>query len=312
LAKPLVDRLIDDAPALRLLVETGPGGARVVDAGARAVGSIEAGRRIAEICLGGLGSVEIAPVGPIGRWPFSISVRTADPVLACLGCQYAGWSLSAGQGPSHFTALGSGPARAAADVEHIFRELGYRDEASSGVLVLETDKPPPEAIVHKVAEATGLDPTALTFIYAPTQSLAGSTQVAARVLEVALHKAHTLGFPLDNIIDGIGSAPLVPPSPDFVTAMGRSNDAIIYGGRVHLFVQGPEDGARDLAAALPSMGSRDHGTPFASIFASFKGDFYAIDPNLFSPAEVIVTALASGTTFRGGALHPDLVDASFG
>jgi methenyltetrahydromethanopterin cyclohydrolase len=312
LAKPLVDRLIDDAPALRLSVETGPGGARIVDAGARAAGSIEAGRRIAEICLGGLGRVDIAPAGPIERWPFSISVRTTDPVLACLGCQYAGWSLSAGKGASNFVALGSGPARAVANVEHLFKELSYRDEALSSVLVLETGKPPPEAIIRKVAEATGLPPEALTFVYAPTQSLAGSTQVVARVLEVALHKAHTLGFRLDNIVDGIGTAPLAPPSPDFVPAMGRSNDAIIYGGRVHLFVNGPEDAARDLAAALPSVGSRDHGTPFAAIFASFKGDFYAIDPNLFSPAEVIVTALDSGASFRGGRLHPDLVNASFG
>jgi methenyltetrahydromethanopterin cyclohydrolase len=178
--------------------------------------------------------------------------------------------------------------------------------------VMESARPPPPPIVEKVARDCKVAPDRLTFIYAPTQSLAGSTQVVARVLEVALHKAHTLGFPLDNIIDGIGSAPLVPPSPDYVTAMGRSNDAIIYGGRVHLFVRGSEDAARDLAEALPSMGSRDHGTPFAAIFASFKGDFYAIDPNLFSPAEVIVTALDSGATFRGGALHPDLVDASFG
>jgi methenyltetrahydromethanopterin cyclohydrolase len=97
-----------------------------------------------------------------------------------------------------------------------------------------------------------------------------------------------------------------------VTAMGRSNDAIIYGGRVHLFVTGPADVARALADALPSARSRDHGTPFASIFTSFGGDFYAIDPNLFSPAEVVVTAMENGTTYRGGQLSPDLVDASFG
>ena len=45
----------------------------------------------------------------------------------------------------------------------------------------------------------------------------------------------------------MGAAPLSPPHPDFVIAMGRTNDAIIYGGRVHLFVTGPASDARELA-----------------------------------------------------------------
>ncbi|MFD0938452.1 methenyltetrahydromethanopterin cyclohydrolase, partial [Methylobacterium trifolii] len=55
LSAPLVERLVADADALRLSVHQEAGGARMVDAGANARGSIEAGRRIAEICLGGLG-----------------------------------------------------------------------------------------------------------------------------------------------------------------------------------------------------------------------------------------------------------------
>ena len=156
------------------------------------------------------------------------------------------------------------------------------------------------------------DRRALTFIYAPTQSLAGSTQVVARVLEVALHKAHTLGFPLERIVDGIGAAPLAPPAPDFVTAMGRTNDAIIYGGRVQLFVDGTRRRGARPRRGLPSTTSRDYGEPFAEIFARFNGDFYAIDPHLFSPAEVIVTALDSGQHASAPAeLRPELVDASF-
>jgi methenyltetrahydromethanopterin cyclohydrolase len=311
LTKPLVDRLVADATMLRLSVTSGPRGARLVDAGAQVPGSLEAGRRIAEICLGGLGTVSFTPLGPIPRWPFSVNVHTADPVLACLGSQYAGWSLAAGTGKDAYFALGSGPGRAAAKAESLFDELGYHDRSDAAVLVLESSAPPPEAIIDKVAQATGLPASALTFIYAPTQSLAGATQVVGRVLEVALHKVHTLGFPLEHVVDGLGSAPLVPPSPHFVTAMGRTNDAIIYGGRVHLFVAGPDAAAKALAEALPSTTSRDHGTPFATIFSNFKGDFYAIDPHLFSPAEVMVTATESGNTYRAGRLMPDLVDASF-
>jgi methenyltetrahydromethanopterin cyclohydrolase len=166
-------------------------------------------------------------------------------------------------------------------------------------------------VIEAVAAEAGVPADAITFIYAPTQSLAGSTQVVARVLEVALHKVHTLGFPLERIVDGLGAAPLAPPAPDFVKAMGRTNDAIIYGGRVQLFVTGDDADARQLAEALPSTTSRDYGAPFAEVFGRFNGDFYAIDPHLFSPAEVIVTALDSGRSYRGGQIAPDLVEASF-
>ncbi|MGE8130725.1 methenyltetrahydromethanopterin cyclohydrolase [Methylobacterium sp. NPDC080182] len=311
LSGPLVERLVADAATLRLSVSQAAGGARMVDAGAQARGSIEAGRRIAEICLGGLGTVTIAPSGPIASWPYSVTVHSADPVLACLGSQYAGWSLADETGDSGFFALGSGPGRAVAAVEELYQELGFRDSATKTALVLEAAGGPPESVVAKVAEACGLKPEDLTFIFAPTQSLAGSTQVVARVLEVALHKAHTVGFDLHAIVDGIGSAPLSPPHPDFIKAMGRTNDAIIYGGRVQLFVDADDSDARQLAEQLPSTTSSDHGAPFADIFARVNGDFYKIDGALFSPAEAIVTSVRSGATYRGGRLEPTLVDASF-
>ncbi|WP_425432947.1 methenyltetrahydromethanopterin cyclohydrolase [Hartmannibacter diazotrophicus] len=312
MAQPLVDALIESADELRISVADGPLGCRLVDAGAKTLGSIEAGRLLTEICLGGLGRVSIVPSAATPMWPYAIQVGSLDPVVACLGSQYAGWSLAGGEGDGGWFALGSGPARATYAKEDLYSDIAYSDDADTGVLVLETDAPPPESVVKQVAEATGCRPGALTFIYAPTQSLAGATQVVGRVLEVALHKVHTLHFPLERVIDGMGIAPLSPPHPDFVQAMGRTNDAIIYGGRVHLYVTGPADDARDLAEKLPSKGSRDYGSPFAEVFSRFKGDFYAIDPMLFSPAEVVVTAVESGKSFRAGAINTDLVDASFG
>ncbi|MGU3538339.1 methenyltetrahydromethanopterin cyclohydrolase [Methylobacterium sp. A54F] len=312
LSAPLVERLVADAGILRLAVSQEAGGARMVDAGASVRGSIEAGRRIAEICLGGLGTVTISPTGPVAAWPYSVVVHANDPVLACLGSQYAGWSLADETGDSGFFALGSGPGRAVAVVEDLYKELGYRDSAGRTALVLEAAGGPPASVVAKVAEATGLSPEDLTFIFAPTQSLAGATQVVARVLEVALHKAHTVGFDLHAIVDGIGSAPLSPQHPDFIRAMGRTNDAIIYGGRVQLFVDADDADARGLAEQLPSTTSSDHGAPFAEIFARVNGDFYKIDGALFSPAEAIVTSVRTGSTFRGGRLMPELVEASFG
>jgi methenyltetrahydromethanopterin cyclohydrolase len=146
----------------------------------------------------------------------------------------------------------------------------------------------------------------------PTRSLSGTVQIVARVLEVALHKAHALKFDLKAIRDGLGSAPLPPPSPDFVTAMGRTNDAILFAGQVHLFVTGPDAAARALAEALPSSASRDYGRPFAEVFKAVKYDFFQIDPLLFSPARIQVTAIESGRSFAAGRMDPDLLAASFG
>ncbi|NUB13537.1 methenyltetrahydromethanopterin cyclohydrolase [Azospirillum brasilense] len=310
LSAPLVERLVADAPMLRLGVER-VGGACVIDAGIGHSGGLEAGRRIAELCMGGLGRVALGPVPGPPSWPFGVTVHSAQPVLACLGSQYAGWSLSHGSGKGAFFALGSGPGRALARQEALFDELAYRDTADTAAFVMEATAVPPAELIAHIAATCGIAADRLTLILTPTQSLAGTTQVVARVLEVALHKLHALGFPLDRVVDGIGMAPLPPPGGKFLTAMGRTNDAILYGGTVHLHVAGPDGKAEDLAHRLPSSASRDHGRPFAEVFAAAKGDFYAIDPMLFSPARVTVTAIDSGRSFHGGTLAPHLVERSF-
>ena len=114
-----------------------------------------------------------------------------------------------------------------------------------------------------------------------------------------------------HIVDGMATAPLPPPAPGFVAAMGRTNDAIIYGGRVQLFVSGSAKAAKTLADQLPSLKSKDYGKPFADIFAAVKGDFYAIDRMLFSPAKVTVTALELGESFEGGHIDTAILSRSF-
>jgi methenyltetrahydromethanopterin cyclohydrolase len=163
-------------------------------------------------------------------------------------------------------------------------------------------------VLEKIVGDCGLAPEKLTVIVTPTQSVAGTVQIVARVVEVALHKTHVLGVPLGEIIEASGTAPLPPPAPDGLAAMGRTNDAILYGGRVHLTVT-RDAVARRLAAELPSSNSRDYGRPFAEIFASFNHDFYQIDASLFAPAEVWVSSLESGATYRGGRLDGALLHA---
>ena len=94
--------------------------------------------------------------------------------------------------------------------------------------------------------------------------------------------------------------------------MGRTNDAILFGGKVQLYVRGNDEAAQQLAERLPSSASRDYGRPFAEIFKAFEYDFFKIDPLLFSPAQVVVSVLDSGNSFHAGRLDAKLLELSFG
>lgn len=308
LTNPLVNHLVDNAKNLRLGVEKLSNGATIVDAGIHYPGGLEAGRLIAEICMGGLGHVSLQTSTTFAHWPWMLSVHSNNPILSCLGSQYAGWSLS----HEKFFSLGSGPGRALAGREDLYKELNYKDQSNAACLVLESEKVPPVEVIEKVSRDTGVAVESLTFILTPTRSLAGTVQIVARVLEVAMHKIHALHFPLEHVVDGMASAPVPPPAPDFLIGMGRTNDAILFGGHAHIFVKGSDEAAATLAAELPSSASRDYGRPFAEVFKAVNMDFYKIDPMLFSPAAVTVTALESGKSFTGGKLDAALLDQSFG
>lgn len=297
-AAALADALIAEAEALRIGVSRGAGGETVVDCGLHHTGSMGAGLLLARICLAGLAEVSLVPSGEVSL-PWSIMVRTGQPALACLASQYAGWHLKAEDGRS---LMGSGPARALARLEPLFDELPQEERASSAVLVVEGDVPPGDTLAREVAQACGVDRAALTLLHAPTGSLAGTVQIAARVLECAVQKARLLPFPLSDLLEAVGTAPVAPPHPDTRVAMGRANDAIIYGGRVQLWVRGPREQARGLARALPSRTAPEWGQSFADVFEAAGGDFAHIDAGLFSPAEVAVTAVETGETFRSGGI----------
>lgn len=311
LTAPLVQSLIENAEGLRLSVSTLENQSTVIDAGIETSGGIEAGRQIAEICMGGLGIVKLRASTNFERWSWHVDVHSSNPVLACLASQYAGWSLSHGKGKEAFNALGSGPARAIGSKEPLFEELAYRDKNDRAYMVIEVDKLPPAELADEIALRCNVTADNLTLILTPTSSLAGAVQIVSRVLETALHKAHALGFELENIIDGAGSAPVCPPSPDFLKAMSRTNDAILFAGQVQLFVDSDSNDAEQLANSLPSSASSDYGRPFGEIFKAVEYDFYKIDPMLFSPARVTVTSLKTGESFHSGRVDLDLLNQSF-
>jgi methenyltetrahydromethanopterin cyclohydrolase len=223
-----------------------------------------------------------------------------------MASQYAGWEVKS----DGFFAMGSGPMRAAAGREALFDAIGCREQADCCVGVLETSKLPPESVCVDIASKCGIEPERLTLLVARTSSAAGTVQIVARSVETALHKLHVLGYDINQVTEGYGSAPLPPLSNDDLTAIGRTNDAILYGGAVKLYVFGDGGIIDDIGDRIPSNASPEYGRPFAEIFRRYNGDFYRIDPMLFSPAMVKVCT-DHGLKYVYGDYAPDVLAESF-
>lgn len=297
----IADRIEADAETLRVGVSR-VAGTRVIDCGGAVTGSLKAGVLMARACLADLADVEIVP-GDMGP---AVQVWTDDPVRACLGSQYAGWQVKA----EHFFAMASGPMRAAAGREEVLKELGIHESPPCAVGVMESRKHPTEEAVTSIVGKLPGEVEKLTLLVAPAGSLAGTVQVVARSVETALHKLHALKFDMTQVVSGYGTAPLPPVAAEEVTAIGRTNDAILYGGRVTLWVRADDEVIDAIGPQVPSSGSKDHGSLFAELFARY-GDFYQIDPLLFSPAEVTFVNLKTGRARTFGKCEPGLLRKSF-
>lgn len=307
-AAALVKDAADREAELRIESRATPVGARVFDFGVNVAGGLEAGVTLAQVCLSGLGRVQIRHgfrAGAGGCVPH-VEVQTDHPVAACLLSQYAGWQIA----DDDYYAMGSGPMRTTARREPLFGELNYSENvngATSLVGVLETSALPPIRVVMSIAEATQTEPKQVLLLAAPTSSQAGNIQIVARSVETAMHKLHTLEFPMDCVVSGFGSAPLPPVAGDDLTGIGRTNDAILYGAEVSLWVRCEDHQIEEIGRRVPSDSSPAHGRSFLELFRDAGNDFYAIDPNLFSPAVVTFNNLASGNSFRFGEVIEDLV-----
>lgn len=282
-------------------------GARIIDCGGAVTGGLAAGIAMARVCLADLGEVSQVPcpISDIGG-P-AIQVSTDDPVRACLASQYAGWQVSVGK----YFAMASGPMRALAAREELFQHIPGKEESPVAVGVLETNNHPTEEVVEAIVARLPNSAEHLTLLAAPTTSIAGTTQVVARSVETALHKLHELKFDVNQVVSGYGVAPLPPVATDVIEAIGRTNDAILYGGKVTLWVRADDDLLATVGPRTVSSSSPDHGALFAELFKRY-GDFYKMDPLLFSPAEVEFRNLKTGRCHRFGAVEPGLVRKSFG
>ncbi|WP_425571342.1 methenyltetrahydromethanopterin cyclohydrolase [Novipirellula rosea] len=302
-------RLAADASSLQCLVSE-IGGGTVLDAGIHTRGSLRAGIQLARLCMADQAEILIAPcdTATLGS-NNAIFVCTDEPLKACLAAQYAGWPVQT----DHYFAMGSGPMRAARGREEALVELKLVESADTVVGVLESDRLPDADVIAMIADQCSVAANQVRLAIAPSTSIAGSVQVVSRAIETAMHKLHELKFDVTNIVSATGHAPLPPPARpgDTVAGIGRTNDAVLYGATVSLWVDCDDDAVEAVAAKVPSNTSADYGQPFAKTFKQYEYDFYKVDPMLFSPAVVTIHNLHSGRTWNHGKIATDVLRQSF-
>ena len=280
---------------------------KILDFGVQSEGGMEAGLLLARICMANLASVTVGPADESIALMPQLFVRTDHPVEACLMSQYAGWKIAT----EDYFAMGSGPMRAVARKEELLKELPEIIDNTDAVGVLESSSLPTDSALQALRDGVGRQ-RQLTLAVAPTASQAGTVQVVARSVETALHKLHELKFPLEMIISGSGAAPIPPVAKDDLQGIGRTNDAILYGATVNLWVRCDDELIDNIGPNVPSSSSDSHGQTFLSLFKAANHDFYALDPALFSPAVVVFHNLKTGRSFQFGHKLPGLLRESFG
>ena len=302
-AVELVDEALDFAAELDIVATELACGATVLDFGVEADGGIEAGLMLADIQTAGLATI-YTQMGQVDGAPIPyVELTTDHPGVALLCSQKAGWELDIGE----FNGLGSGPARALVGRETDFERVGYYDEFDFAVLAVESIEFPTDEIAEHVADLSNVEPTSVFLPTYAAGSTAGSVSMAARAAELAVFRLSELGYPPSDIISATGRAPLAPVSYNESTAMGRTNDALAYGGEVYLQVR--EEST--VFEQVPSNAREEYGVPFEQIFEEADWDFYAVDEHIFAPAKVTIDVV-DGETYVLGETDEQLVAESFG
>ncbi len=306
-AAKIVEQMIAQAGQLGITVTNLPCGTRVVDLGLNTPGGLLAGKYAAEASLGGMGKVSFLPLDFGDFWLPGVAIAVDQTEIGCMASQYAGWGIQRGD----FFAIGSGPARAQAAVEPLFKQklIDYTDHAEAVVIILEGRTLPNDDVGTFIARKCHVPPDKVTILMAPAACLAGAVVLCARVVATGMHKMFKLGFDVRKVLHGYGTCPIAPVVPDEDLASAHLNDCVLYGGRVHYVIRAEDDELKALIERIPSSASPDYGTPCRDLFVRY-GNFYNIDPLLFCPSQVTINNLNSGRTFRAGRPNPQVLRTS--
>lgn len=305
-AMPMVHDLIARAEALGCRYFKLENGAHVVDMGVEMPGGWEAARLFTEINMAGLGTCRYRDYELSDRYSApAVEVYCDNPLLGCLASQIAGYPLGSGD----FAAIGSGPARAQAalEVDHCFQYTAYRDNHHEVVIGVQANELPDEAMAEKVARECRVKPEDVYLLAHDTTCIVASVQVSARIMEQTINKMIAKGFDLDTIQFSRGLCVVAPVVEDDDDAMGKINDCLLYGGKSEFWVRWDDERIAEIIPKLVTESSRDYGTLFKDLFLAAERDFYKMDLDIHSPAEVTIYNMSTGNVFHAGKIRKDLM-----
>lgn len=323
-AVEVVKEMIANADELHVKASKAPCQATIIDCGVKVKGTVAAGLYVARITAGDLIQFSLMNVNYGDFVLPALNAFSDYPIIATIGAQLGDWEIK----NENYFAIGSGPARALAldrkipmavgakrdklrekglityTPREIYEKINYQDKCDKAVIVIESEEIPPNEILQSIAESCHVKPKDLYAVVAPTSSLAGSVQIAGRIIEVGIHKLGLLGFDFTKISFGSGVAPIAPVHPNVAVAMGRTNDAIRYGGLTYYTVDFDEDD--ELRGFVPKVPPTDN-KPFIEIFKEASKGFYDVDLRAFAPAVISVTNIRTGKTFSAGRVQIEML-----
>lgn len=307
-AMKIVRKILETPEALGVAVSRLGCGATVIDMGQRAQGGWQAARYFSLVVLGGLGEVsyEAFPLGDIRLT--GVRVMIDRPIESCVASALAGWKIEAGPD----AAILSGPARALNSApDHYFDLIDYRDRWHEAVITVQMRKPVTDALALTIAQACSVSPDNLYILVTRHASLVCAVQVAARGVELTMHRLGLERFDITTIRHASSVCVIPTIAHDETIAFGRNNDALIYGDEVTLMVDSTDEAISRLTPKVVTAASPIGGRFFADLYREAGYNFHAIPPEMHTPSVLHMTNLNTGLTVSAGHVDHDVLRRSF-
>jgi methenyltetrahydromethanopterin cyclohydrolase len=310
-ALEIISPILDDPERYGARLSRSAGGATIVDMGIDAPGSYLGAKLWVEAAHGGMAVFTYGRMRVKDMELLTADVTIDNPMLSVIACESGAWKLGEGQ----FVPVGSGPARAKARADRFAKRVEYHDPSPDVVLQLQMKQLPSDETLQFVANACGIAQSHLIAMVAPSASLVGGVQVASRSFEQAIISlGRNTTFDISTVVHGFGRAPIAPVIADEVLAMGRINDALVYGGTSGLWVRHPDDDELRRTAESMTFAARageDYGKSYAEIYDTYGRSLFNIPARLDSPAQVTLANLLTGSVFSSGKIDEEVLYRSF-
>ena len=307
-AMKLVNTVIDQSEALKIIVSQLPDGSTIIDMGQKAEGSWLAGKYYAEITMGGFGEVTFGNFNLDGFDLPSVCVKSSHPLLA-------GWVSQKHADPIpgvENQPILAGPAKALLfppDPSIIYAD--YDETSKFAVVPLQTDTPITIETTEWISKYCRVNPKNIFILVAPSNSLVCAIQIAARPIDNIMHRLHSEGFDIHKVTFASSETPLATLVKDDLSAMGRINDSMLYGGKVMVYLDGEDSQIERILPNLSTRCSPAYGKLFKQIFLEHDCDFHKIDLRLWSVAKVQINNISTGNCFSTGEIDYSLLKKSF-